>query len=273
MRYQRAIITGASSGIGEALGRLVAARGCDVGLIARRGELLEKIASEINAVAGKPGLEAGDRVRGRAYVCAADVSDSKQLVGAVEKLAGEMGGIDLMVANAGVGAAVNPDEWDVSDIEQIYAVNLTGATVSLFAAMPWVLKSPCGHLVGISSCAGFRGLPGAGPYSASKAGLSAMMESLRVDLRRRGVAVTTIVPGFVKTPMTDVNGFAMPWLQDVEDAARNILGAIEKRKRVAGTPWQMQVLMRGIVRWMPDWLYDRVMQKHVGSYRKDKKGR
>lgn len=272
MRYRTAIITGASSGIGEALARLIASRGCDVGITARRADRLNVIAADINARAGHPPTHPGDRPHGRAFAHAADVTDSKQNIAAIESLATQLGNIDLMIANAGFGAAVNPDEWDPADIEQIYAVNLTGSTISIFAAMPWLLKSPNAHIVGISSVAGYRGLPGSGPYSASKAGFSNMLESLRIDLRRRNVAVTTIVPGFIRTPMTDANGFAMPWLQEVDVAAKNILRAIEKRKRVAGTPWQMQLLMRGLVRWMPDFLFDRVMQKHVGTYKKAKPG-
>ncbi|MCA8938413.1 MAG: SDR family NAD(P)-dependent oxidoreductase, partial [Planctomycetes bacterium] len=115
--------------------------------------------------------------------------------------------------------------------------------------------------------AGYRGLPGSGSYSASKAGFIAALELMRVELRRENIKVTTICPGFVRSEMTDQNDFDMPWLMDADKAARLMIRAIDAEKAFYAFPWQMRWLMR-LVKIVPRWLYDRLLQRHVGTYRK-----
>ncbi len=253
-----AIITGASSGIGWHLALELASRGWALGLMARRAEQLQELASKIKASGGK------------AHWVACDVTDTPALVAAVGELADKLGGLGMVVANAGVGFPAPPDQpADHDEIAQVFAVNTIGVAQTIYAALPHLLKHQGARVVAVSSQAGWRGLPGAAPYCSSKAAVNVLMESLRIDLRRNGVSVTTVMPGFIRTPMTDVNSFKMPWLMEPEACAKAIASGIEHRRRRVAMPWQMRLLMHGVVRWLPCWLYERVMQKHVGSYRKE----
>src|SRR5690606_25215549 len=127
------------------------------------------------------------------------------------------------------------------------------------------LERKRGHIVGVASVAGYRGLPGSGAYSASKAGFTVALEALRIELVRENIPVTTICPGFVRSEMTDQNDFQMPWLMDADRAARKMIGAIEAEKRFYAFPWQMRWMMR-LTSVIPRPIYDRIMQRYVGSY-------
>src|SRR5262249_56815547 len=127
-------------------------------------------------------------------------------------------------------------------------------------ASPHMVASQKGHLVGISSIAGYRGLPTSAAYSASKAALSIFLESIRVDLRARGIKVTDIRPGFIDTPLTKKNRFPMPFLLPADEAARRIVRAIDRDKRVYTFPWPMALAIQ-VIRWMPAWLYDFVARR------------
>src|SRR3954469_14231703 len=119
-----------------------------------------------------------------------------------------------------------------------------------------MLRRGTGHLCAVSSVAAYKGLPGESAYCASKAAVNTYMEGLRIQLRTRGIAVTTICPGFIDTPMTQVNTFKMPWLMTAEKAARKMARALERRRKVYNFPWQMAILMK-VTAWMPDWLVAR----------------
>jgi short-subunit dehydrogenase len=246
---QVAVITGASSGIGWALARELAAQGCKVGLVARRGDLLARLAEEVR--------QAG----GTAEWASADVVVREQTVQAIRDLAGRLGPIDLLLANAGVGCPTLVEPLNVDDVEKMFRVNVFGVLYAIEAVLPTMLERKRGHIAGVSSMAAYKGLPGESGYTSSKAALNTFLEGLRVQLRDRGVAVTTICPGFVKTPMTEVNEFHMPWLMEAADAARRIVRALRQRKKVYKFPWQMRVLM-GVTRWLPDWLLARAMRKY-----------
>jgi short-subunit dehydrogenase len=246
---QVAVITGASSGIGWALARELAARQCRVGLVARRLDRLETLASEIRAAGGT------------AAVAAADVADRAQTVAAIHAVRDALGPVDLLIANAGYGAPTLLEPLNVEQVEQMFRVNVLGVVYSFEAVLPQMLQRGRGHLAGMSSLAAYRALPGESGYCASKAAVNSYLEGLRIQVRTRGIAVTIICPGFVKTPMTDVNNFAMPWLLEADDAARRIVRALARRRKVYNFPWQTTLLMKA-ARWLPDWWVARLMASY-----------
>jgi short-subunit dehydrogenase len=246
---QVAVITGASSGIGWALARELAAQGCKVGLLARRRDQLETLAQAIR--------QAG----GTAALAPADVADRSQTLAAIEQLRAELGPVDLLVANAGVGAPTLLEPLNVADAEKMIRVNLLGVIYAVEAVLPEMLRRRRGHLAAVSSLAAYKGLPGESAYCASKAGVNVFMEGLRIQLRERGIAVTTICPGFIRTPMTAINDFKMPWLLEADEAARRIVSALARKCKVYNFPWQTTLLMK-LTAWLPDWLVARSMAKY-----------
>ena len=246
---QVAVITGASSGIGWALAKELAKRGYAVGLLARRRDLLEKLASEIGAAGGKAAFAPGD------------VANRTQIREAIHALSAELGPVDLLVANAGVGAPTLIDPVNMGDVEKMVQVNLLGVIYSIDAVLPEMLRRGRGHIAAVSSMASLKGLPGESAYCASKAAVNIYMEGLRIQLRNRGIAVTTICPGFVKTPMTEVNEFHMPFVLDPDAAARRIARALERRVKVYNFPKRMYYAMR-LINLLPDWNIARAMNKY-----------
>lgn len=245
----RTVITGASAGIGEALARELAARGHELALLARRGDLLDALSAELRA--------RGSRVA----VAACDVTDAAAVHAAVQKTEQELGGpFDLAVANAGVSIHVHASEFDLAAVEQIFRVNVLGLFYLFDAVMPSMLERRSGRFVGVASVAGHRGLPGAGPYSASKAAVQTFLESARIDLKPHGVGVTVVNPGFVETAMTKKNRFRMPFLMSAGDAAVIIADGIEQGRRVVEFPRPMSLLTRTL-RLVPDALYERMMSR------------
>jgi short-subunit dehydrogenase len=246
---QVAVITGASSGIGWALARTLAAEGCKVGLVARRREQLAELAGQI------------EKSGGVAAFAVADVIERAQIVAAIHELAARLGPVDLLIANAGVGAPTTVEPFNVGDIEKMFRVNVLGVVYSLEAVLPQMLQRRRGHLAAISSLAAYKGLPGESAYTSSKAAVNVFMDGLRIQLRSKGIAVTTICPGFVQTPMTAVNEFKMPWLLSAEEAARHIVHALKRKRKIYNFPWQMALLMK-LLRWAPDWLLERMMRSY-----------
>jgi short-subunit dehydrogenase len=143
----------------------------------------------------------------------------------------------------------------------MFRVNVLGVVYAIDAVLPDMLRRGRGHLVAVSSIGAYKGLPGESGYCASKAAVNTYMEGLRIHLRDRGIAVTTVCPGFVRTPMTAVNRFHMPWLLDADEAARRIVWAIRRRKKVYNFPWQMSLLTKA-TRWLPDWMIARSMRDY-----------
>ncbi len=173
----------------------------------------------------------------------------------------DLGPIDLLIANAGVGAPTTVDPFNIGDVEKMFRVNVLGVVYSLEAVLPEMLQRGRGHLAAVSSMGSYKGLPGESGYTASKAAVNVFMEGLRIQLRSKGIAVTTICPGFVKTPMTEVNEFKMPWLLTADEAARRIVRALKRKRKVYNFPWQMALFMT-FARWAPDWLVDRMMHAY-----------
>jgi hypothetical protein len=243
---RRIFISGASAGIGEALARRYAAPGTTLGLAARRGDALAALAATLP---------------GECAVYALDVSDSAALEAAASDFTGRFGAPDLVIANAGISVGTRGDELrDIAKLRRVLDVNVAGLAATLAAFAPAMRAAGCGTLAGIASVAGFRGLPGAGAYSASKAAAIAWLESLRTELAGSGVAVVTICPGYVDTPMTRVNRYRMPFRLGADEAARRIARAIERRERFTVIPWQMALAGR-VLRSLPPWLYDRLVRR------------
>ncbi|MBN1442118.1 MAG: SDR family NAD(P)-dependent oxidoreductase [Planctomycetes bacterium] len=244
----RTWISGASSGIGEALARELAARGCRLALFARREAELVRIRGEI--LARRPDAEV--------LVQPGDVTDRRRVGEAIRAAEAAFGGLDVVILNAGTGDSLFPDRFDAGLVERITRVNYLGAVYAIEAALPGMLARREGRIAGMSSISAVRGLPGAGPYCASKAALSTFLESLRVDLRGRGVGVTTVSPGFVRTPLTDRNRFPMPFIQPADRAARRIVEGIRRGRREVCFPRRLTIPAR-CLRFLPAGLYDWLM--------------
>lgn len=236
-------ITGASSGFGSALATLYAEAGCAVALVARRAERIETQAEALQAQGGT------------ALPLVCDVTDRDAVRAAVAQCAATLGPIDVLIANAGVSRPSSALTFNTDDLEWMYRVNVFGAAYCFEAVLPAMTARRSGHLVGVSSLAGYRGLPGSIGYASTKAALTNMMEGLRVELRPHGVAVTTLCPGFVKTEMTANNKHPMPFLLDLEDAARRMFKAIARKDSEYAFPWQLAAVVK-TGRVLPNALYD-----------------
>jgi short-subunit dehydrogenase len=234
----RVVITGASSGIGEALARHYAAQGAVLGLISRRET-------------GTP--------NGASY--AVDVTDETGMARVARDFIDRFGVPDLVIANAGISSGTSgADGGDIAKLRKVLEVNVAGLAATLAAFAPAMRAEGRGTLAGIASVAGFRGLAGNGAYCASKSAAMTWMESLRAELYGSGVSVVCVCPGYIDTPMTKVNRFRMPFLITADDAARRIARAIEGKRRLAVIPWQM-ALVSVLLRAMPGWLYDRLASR------------
>jgi short-subunit dehydrogenase len=238
-------LTGASSGIGEGLALALAKKGAVLGLVARREEMLRELAERC----GKSG--------GLARAYPADVCDESQVAEAFQGFISEFGTIDILIANAGIGGNDESTRtYHPPSVKKVVDVNLMGAVNAVHAVLPKMLEQRHGQLVAISSLAGFRGLPRSAAYSASKAAMTAFFESVRLDVKRKGIDVTIIQPGFIRTPLTAARASKMPYLMELEDAIPHFIKAIEKRKKFAAFPWQLATIVRA-GKFMPAWMYDR----------------
>ncbi|MFC5302190.1 SDR family oxidoreductase [Azospira restricta] len=240
----RVFLTGASSGIGAALARHYAAEGAVLGLAARRADALAALAAAL------PGEHATYPL---------DVADAPALAAAAADFVARFGAPDIVIANAGVSAGtLTEHSEDLAVFRRIMDTNVYGmaATFAPFIG-PLRAGGGGGRLVGIASVAGIRGLPGAEAYSASKAAAIAYLESLRLEMRPYGIQVVTIAPGYIDTPMTEINPYPMPFLLPADAAARRFAAAIARGTSYAVIPWQMGVVAK-LLRLLPNWAYDRL---------------
>lgn len=263
---ERVVITGASSGLGRALAAHYAQCGARLALIARRGDLLEALAASLPT---------------HCYCYPLDVRKATELSSAAQDFIEREGCPDIVIANAGVSAGTSTaDPLDSAVFEEILATNLTGMMLTFRPFIDVMRRARRGTLAGIASIAGFRGLPGASAYCASKSAAITYLESLRLELRKDGVRVVTICPGYVDTPMTTGNPYRMPFLMPADRAAADIAGAISRGKRFHVLPWQM-ALIAWVLRHLPRPAYDvlftgvprkprRVDSEQTGAARRDR---
>lgn len=236
-------ITGASSGIGAALAREFASRGATLGLVARRQSVLEALAAQLP---------------GRHQCYAVDVNDKDLLIAAGRGFEQATGGADLVIANAGISVGVRSEFYeDLDAFRDVLETNVLAMASTFHPFIAPMRARGRGKLVGIASVAGIRGLPGSEAYCASKSAAITYCESLRVTLRKAGVEVITICPGFIRTPLTAANPYRMPFLMDADAFARQAADAILAGSTYRVIPWQMGVAAR-LLRTLPNWAFDRL---------------
>jgi short-subunit dehydrogenase len=235
----RVFITGASSGLGEGLARHYATPGAVIGLCARRAALLSELGQEI---AGRGA---------RAIVHAVDVGDTTGMEKAAAEFAAECGGVDLVIANAGIGIPHQTREGKSEPIARLMRVNVIGVTNTVVPFVPVMVKQGSGTLAAVGSVAGYRGLPGRAAYSASKAAVVTFMDALRLDLHGTGVHAMTLCPGFVHTPLTASTSGKLPFVISCDEAVAQMTAAIERRVPTFTFPWQMRIVSR-VLRLIPE---------------------
>jgi NAD(P)-dependent dehydrogenase (short-subunit alcohol dehydrogenase family) len=242
------LITGAGSGIGRQMAITLAAEGARVAAIDLKPDGLASLGTELK----------GQNVS----TAVGDVTDRDSLYPAVRELEGRLGPTDVLIANAGIGAETGADPYNAEGVEAQIRVNLIGVSNSVGAVLPGMIERGRGHLVAISSLASYRGLPKMAGYCASKSGVSALMESLRVELLPLGVAVTTVCPGWIRTPLTENIDVPHPFLMDPQVAVGRILDAVRRRRSFLAFPGPSVRRVR-LLRWLPagasDWLVRRMM--------------
>jgi NAD(P)-dependent dehydrogenase (short-subunit alcohol dehydrogenase family) len=249
----KVFITGASSGIGEALVRHYAVQGAIIGLVARRTEKLQALSESLSCTS----------------VCyPLDVTDVSALCAAAENFIACFGVPDIVIANAGVSVGTLTEyAEDLEAIRRVMDVNVFGMAATFSPFVHAMRLAGRGRLVGIASVAGIRGLPGAEAYSASKAAAISYLESLRLEMRGSGVRVVTICPGYIETPMTEINPYRMPFLLPAAEAARRFARVIERGTSYAVIPWQMGIVAK-LLRLLPNVIYDRLFAKAPRKPRK-----
>lgn len=248
-------VAGASSGIGRSVAKRLAKEGNLVAVVARRKILLDSLVAEI------------ERAGGKALAIQCDVTNTANVAAAVKQVEQTLGTIDRLVANVGGGTRTYVDEFQASHISEVMMLNVIAASNCIEAVLPGMLDRGAGHIVATGSLASYRGLPQAAAYSAAKAALTNMMESLRIDLKPRGIDVTLLLPGFVRT--NPLSKKKRPFELELEDATNRIVRAIELRKRRYAFPASL-VILAGVGRLLPSGLYDRLFTgrdkkpKHIG---------
>jgi len=251
-------ITGASSGIGQALAQRFASEGWRLALVARRG-------AELQAWADAQGLDAS-----RARVYAADVRDVRSIVDACRACLAAQGLPDVVVANAGISVGIDTADFD--DLEVLRATfetNNIGMAATFHPFVDAMRQRGSGRLVGIASVAGIRGLPGHGAYCASKAAAISYCESLRGECAPSGVRVVTLLPGYIDTPLTRGNRYSMPFLMPAEAFAERAFAAIVAGDSYRVIPWQMGVVAK-LLRLLPNAVFDKALSKRQRKQRRSR---
>ncbi len=245
------LLTGAAHGIGRATALELARRGYPIGIIDRDAGPLEELAGVL-------------RGSGAAVSSAVvDVADKPALAAAVAQIEAALGSIEVLLACAGIGSLTIAPQLETCVLRQTLEVNVVGVAQSIDAVLPGMIARGRGHLIGIASMAGYRGFPWMISYSASKAALIAYLEALRPGLAKRGVTITTVCPGFVRTRMCADIPYQRPVKMIApEAAALHLVRAVERRPRNCVFPWDMKIGL-AILKYMPDFAFDRLM-RYVG---------
>ena len=240
-------ITGASSGIGRALALRFFQAGYRLALVARR-------TTEVQSWAQAQSIGADSY-----QTYSADVSDIDSIVAAVQACIAAQGVPDVVIANAGISIGMDTAmREDLDVMRQTFATNNIGVAATFHPFVEAMSTRGSGALVGIGSVAGIRGLPGHGAYCASKAAVIAYCESLRGELKSAGVAVVTICPGYIDTPLTQQNSYSMPFLMKPEDFADKAFAAIQAGSSYSVIPWQMGVVAK-LLRLLPNAVFDKAL--------------
>ena len=243
-------LTGASSGIGRALAFELIRRGARCALTARNGEALSLLINEIETDPD------------RTLVVTGDVTDADVMKQVATEIHEKFGAIDMLIANAGTHIFTRPENFDSAEYLSLMDINYGGMLRCIEAVLPHMRTANRGSIVGVASLAGYRGLPRAAAYGASKAAMIHFLESLRFHLEREKIDVTIVNPGFVRTPLTDQNDFHMPFLIDADRAATTICNQLERGKRKISFPipfnWTLEAM-----RIIPDSLYQFIVKSFV----------
>ncbi len=243
-------ITGASSGIGEYVAYEYAKQGATIGLAARRKEALEKVFAKCKELSGKP------------IIYEVDVNNQLTTKNAIDDFIIKSGGIDVVIANAGISGKVDLSKGDSSATNRMLSTNILGVANTVIPTLPTMVKQQSGSVVVVSSIAGFRGLPGRSSYSASKVAVRFMMNSWRSSFVNDGISFTTICPGFIDTDMTNKHKYHLPFLMKVDVFAQKMVQAIEKKKKTYIAPWQWRFVVP-LIKVVPEWLLNYIASKKV----------
>lgn len=246
------VLTGASSGIGYQLAKLLPKENCSLALIARRKNILDELVQKLE----------NEKIRIKAYQC--DVGKTDEVRTIFEEIKKDFSRIDIAILNAGVSSRKGIEYFSSNQAKEIFETNTMGIINCVEQLLPDLIKRKDGMIVGVTSLAESRGFPRSGFYNASKSAASLLLESLRVELKPHNIKVITIKPGFVKTPMTDKNEFYMPFLMDVDKAAKIIIKGIKREKKIIQFPLPIVIGSR-LFKIMPDWLFDFLMGKELPS--------
>jgi short-subunit dehydrogenase len=242
------LITGASTGIGKEMAKMLAKENCSLALIARRSELLNKLAKQINT----------NNQNIRTYVC--DVAKPDEVKNVFTKIREQFKKVDIAILNAGVGSKSSADDYTYKNAKKIFDVNVLGIVNCVENLLPDFIKLRDGMIIGVSSLADSRGWQGSGFYCASKAAATILLENLSLELQRFNIKVISVKPGFVATPMTATNKFPMPFLMSAKKAANIIIEGIKKEKRIIQFPLPT-VLGAKLMRIVPDYLFEYISRK------------
>ncbi|NQV29251.1 MAG: SDR family NAD(P)-dependent oxidoreductase [Candidatus Marinimicrobia bacterium] len=252
-KFNKILITGASTGIGRQLALDYGKAGAKLWLLARSEQKLKTLAVDIHASGGE------------AHLLVCDATIEKDLLAALNTAQVDSLGFDLVIANAGVAGKMSyPGENNIEVLNRVIDLNFRAASQTLEFFARYMLEARAGHLVGVSSIAGFRGVPSAAAYSATKAALISYLESLRFSVQSFGINVTDIRPGWVRTPLTAQNNYPMPFLMDIDLASYKIRRALDRGRKRFTFPWQMAILVH-IMKAMPDFLFDWLGLKLYGK--------
>lgn len=246
------IITGAASGLGLRMALQLMQRGAAVGAVDLSNVALETLQRE----------GAG----GRLATAVADVTERTALFAAIRSIEDRLGPCDRLIANAGIGIGTPAVPFSSADFERVVQVNLLGVANSVEAVLPGMIARKRGHLVAISSLASFRGIPAMSGYCAAKAGVNALFDSLRVELKPHGIRATTICPGWIRTPMSAKFEGSIRNMLDPDAAVERLLKFIQEQRTFVAFPLRMSWLLY-VMRWLPPAIGDRLLQRHIAKLR------
>jgi short-subunit dehydrogenase len=243
LNQKNIVLTGASSGIGFELAKKFASEKCNLALLNRRVDVIEKLAFKLSSCGSK------------IIAVKCDVTNKDEVIQAFEDVKRNFGNIDIAVLNSGVSRIINAEDFNSNSVKQIFDVNFIGMIYCIETLLPDFINNRSGMIVGVSSLADGRGFPMTGVYCASKAAVSIFLESLRAELKNYNVKILTVKPGFVRTPMTAKNNFAMPFLMNADRAASIILSGIKKEKQIIQFPFPT-VIGAKLLRLLPDPIFN-----------------